>query len=59
MTAAPALAFGDLLRRYRLAAGLTQQALTEHAGLRSTPDAGLEGTAELSAGRRGPPSAGR
>jgi non-specific serine/threonine protein kinase len=33
MTAAPSLTFGDLLRRHRLAAGLTQEALAEQAGL--------------------------
>jgi len=31
MTATPAVTFGDLLRRYRLTAGLTQEELAEKA----------------------------
>jgi predicted ATPase/DNA-binding XRE family transcriptional regulator len=33
MTEQPTVSFGDLLRRYRVAAGLTQEALAERAGL--------------------------
>ncbi len=33
MAATPSVSFGDLLRRYRLTAGLTQEALAERAGL--------------------------
>ena len=36
------VAFGDLLRRYRLAAGLTQEALAERAGLSSDAVSTLE-----------------
>ncbi|HLQ35351.1 MAG TPA: helix-turn-helix transcriptional regulator [Chloroflexota bacterium] len=39
-------AFGDLLRRYRLAAGLTQEALAEQAGL------SVRGIADLERGAR-------
>ena len=35
MDGAETLAFGDLLRRYRDAAGLTQEELAERAGLSS------------------------
>src|SRR5690348_8581990 len=46
MAAVPSLTFGALLRRYRLAAGLTQEALGELAGL------SLRGIADLERGAR-------
>ena len=33
MAAGPVLAFGELLRRYRVAAGLSQETLADRAGL--------------------------
>jgi predicted ATPase/DNA-binding XRE family transcriptional regulator len=42
MAATQGLAFGDLLKRYRLAAGLSQQALAERAGLSARTISDLE-----------------
>ncbi|MBV9279296.1 MAG: tetratricopeptide repeat protein [Chloroflexi bacterium] len=49
MTVSETATFGDLLRHYRLAAGLTQEALAERAALSATAIAALE------RGRRGVP----
>jgi len=51
MTAGNISTFGDLLRRYRLAAGLSQEALAERAGL------GVSTIAALERGRRNAPRA--
>lgn len=42
MSALPALTFGSLLRHHRLAAGLTQEELAEHAGVSPRAIAALE-----------------
>ena len=42
MAATQGLAFGDLLKRYRLAAGLSQKALAERAGLSARTISDLE-----------------
>src|ERR1051326_3129587 len=49
MAAVPSLTFGALLRRYRLAAGLTQEELASEAGL------SLRGIADLGRGARTQP----
>src|ERR1051326_10822 len=49
MAAVPSLTFGALLRRYRLAAGLTQEELAAEAGL------SLRGIADLERGARTQP----
>ena len=49
LAAVPSLTFGTLLKRYRLAAGLTQEALAETAGL------SRQGIADLERGARTQP----
>src|SRR5262245_51102876 len=49
MAAVPALPFGTLLKRYRVAAGLTQEALAAEAGL------SRQGIADLERGARKAP----
>lgn len=52
----PIPAFGALLRRYRLAAGLTQEALAERAGLSGDAVGVLERGARQAPTRRPSPS---
>src|SRR3954454_11800262 len=49
MATEPPTTFGDWLRRYRLAAGLTQELLAERAGL------SVRGISDLERGRRSSP----